>query len=151
MKAENTGVLYVIREARVQDAAAIANLSCKCLGYEYDEEKTARKLRILLEGGRDRIFVAVFSGKVAGYIHANDYDTLYFDHMKNVMGIAVSDEYRRYGVGRALLEAVEEWARESGACGVRLVSGASRSGAHSFYRACGYGSGRQQLNFKKMF
>ena len=55
------------------------------------------------------------------------------------------------GIGRRLLEAVEEWARAEGCAGVRLVSGASREGAHAFYRSCGYDGGKKQLNFKKMW
>lgn len=35
--------------------------------------------------------------------------------------------------------------------GVRLVSGATRSDAHEFYRHCGYGGDKRQINFKKMF
>ncbi|MDO4298340.1 MAG: hypothetical protein Q4C59_07695 [Lachnospiraceae bacterium] len=35
--------------------------------------------------------------------------------------------------------------------GVRLVSGASRTGAHEFYRCCGYGGEKEQVNFKKFF
>lgn len=39
--------------------------------------------------------------------------------------------------------------RETGASGVRLVSGASRTEAHTFYRRMGYGGEKPQLNFKK--
>ena len=46
--------------------------------------------------------------------------------------------------------AVEQWASETGAAGVRLVSGGSRADAHAFYRHCGYVDGKEQLNFKKM-
>lgn len=65
------------------------------------------------------------------------------------MGIAVSKQYKRQGVGKALLEAVEEWAKKTGASGVRLVSGETRSGAHAFYRYCGYEGEKRQINFKK--
>lgn len=71
--------------------------------------------------------------------------------MKNIMGIAVDASHRREGIGTALLTAVENWAQQSGAAGVRLVSGASRAQAHLFYRSLGYGDGRQQRNFKKYF
>ncbi|MEG0711801.1 MAG: GNAT family N-acetyltransferase, partial [Niameybacter sp.] len=84
-----------------------------------------------------------------GYVHANDYDVIYAPHMKNIMGIAVSKQYKRQGVGKALLEAVEEWAKKTGASGVRLVSGETRSGAHTFYRYCGYEGEKRQINFKK--
>lgn len=54
------------------------------------------------------------------------------------------------GAGRLLLEAAESWAKEIGAAGVRLSSGASRSGAHEFYRRMGYDSEKLQIRFMKL-
>ena len=84
-------------------------------------------------------------------MHLCNYDLLYFDSMKNVMGIAVSSEYRRQGIGRKLLTAAEERARADGASAVRLSSGESRTGAHAFYRSLGYSGTKKQLNLKKEF
>lgn len=86
-----------------------------------------------------------------GYVHACDYELLYAPPMKNIMGIAVLKAYKRRGIGRALLEEVEVWARKTGCAGVRLVSGAAKTGAHAFYRQCGYSGNKMQLNLKKMF
>lgn len=88
---------------------------------------------------------------MVGYVHANDHDVIYAPPMKNIMGIAVLSDHKKKGIGRALLAAVENWAQKKEAAGVRLVSGAKRTAAHDFYRHCGYGNERQQLNFKKMF
>ncbi len=71
--------------------------------------------------------------------------------MKNIMGIAVNKDYQHRGIGSALLRQVEQWARQTGAAGVRLVSGATRIGAHAFYHQCGYAGDKAQLNLKKMF
>ncbi len=140
-----------IREAISDDYQSLYELNRDEMGYDYPLDKTKEKLLRLLQSSSDKIFVAVDGGKVIGYIHVNDYDTLYAPHFKNVMGIAVSAEYKRKGVGRALISKAEEWARESGAEGIRLVSGSSRTGAHEFYRRCGYEGGKTQLNFKKLF
>ena len=143
--------MFAVRRAKIEDAAAIAELNCDDLGYEYPLEKTTDKLEKALGREQEAIFVAEYSGKVVGYIHACDYDVLYAPHMKDVLGIAVSNASRKMGIGAALLEAVEQWARDTGASGIRLVSGNSRAGAHAFYRHCGYADGKKQLNFKKMF
>ena len=140
---------YIIRECRIEDAAAIQRINAEDLGYDYSPEETKGKLTVLLASDRDMIFVAEVDGEVAGYVHANDYDLIYAPSMKNIMGIAVSGKCRRMGIGRALLEKVEQWAAQTGTKGVRLVSGGTRLGAHEFYRRQGYGEGRQQLNFKK--
>ena len=141
---------FKIREATTNDVGAITNLNKMELGYEYSVVDTAKKLEYVLASEKDKVLVAVVDDNVIGYIHANDYEVLYFPHMKNIMGIAVYSEYRKCGVGRALLDEVEKWAGETGAKGVRLVSGASRNGAHEFYRRCGYNGGKEQVNFKKM-
>ena len=138
-----------IREASHQDAEAIALLNREAMGYDYPAEDTARKLEIILRSDRDKVFVAVTGECVVGYIHANDYDVLYFPTMKNIMGIAVDSAYRRQGIGKLLLNAVEHWAKETGAEGIRLVSGANRTDAHQFYMDCGFEGGKKQLNFKK--
>lgn len=140
-----------IRQCEIIDSEAIYELNARELGYDYPKDKTKKKLKQLLESDRDKIFVALMDNIVVGYIHASDYDVIYAPHMKNIMGIAVSSALRKKGIGRALLSAVENWAQESGAGGVRLVSGETRIGAHEFYRHCGYGGDKQQINFKKMF
>ena len=102
-----------IRPARLSDAEAIARLCSDDLGYACTASFVRRKLAAALENPCARVFVAEAGGAVAGYIHAADYDVLYFDTMKNVLGLAVSADYRRQGIGTALLGAVEAWARET--------------------------------------
>ena len=76
---------------------------------------------------------------------------MYASHMKNIMSIAVDSRYKRQGIGTVLLTKIEQWAKESGAKGVRLVLRAIRKNAHAFYRSMGYGHEKQQINLKKMF
>ncbi len=140
---------FFVRSALIADAADINRLCRIELGYDYPLEETEKKLKTALADDSCRVFTAVISGRIAGFVHAESYDVLYYPHMKNILGIAVSGEYRRMGIGTALLNAVEEWAKTSGAAGVRLVSGAERTGAHEFYRQRGYIGGKNQINFKK--
>lgn len=147
----NMSMEFIVRECCINDAEYIQELNCNEMNYDYSVENTKLKLKKLLMSDKDKIFVAVADNKVVGYIHANDYDVIYAPSMKNIMGIAVSSAYRRNGIGEELLRKIEEWAEASGAKGIRLVSGASRAGAHEFYRHMGYDSGKQQLNFKKYF
>lgn len=142
---------YIIREAVLEDAVAICELNSKEMGYEYPLSRTREKLSQLLHSDTDKIYVAVCENAVVGYVHANDYDLLYASHLKNIMGIAVFREYTKIGIGKALLSKVEEWAKETGAKGVRLVSGSTRTEAHEFYHRCGYSGDKQQLNLKKIF
>ncbi len=140
-----------IRPAVPGDCEALARLNRESMGYDYPPEKTEEQLKKLLSDGKNGVFVAEAEGKVVGYVHLTDYDLLYADPMKNIMGIAVDPACRRMGVGKRLLEAGEKWAKESGATGVRLVSGETRTGAHAFYRSLGYEGSKMQLNLKKTF
>lgn len=140
-----------IRPAVPGDYEALARLDRESMGYDYPLEKTKEQLEKLLSDGRNGIFVAEAAGEVVGYVHLVDYDLLYSDPMKNIMGIAVDPSCRRLGIGRMLLEAGENWAKETGAAGVRLVSGETRTGAHAFYRSLGYEGNKMQLNLKKIF
>ncbi|NLV81835.1 MAG: GNAT family N-acetyltransferase [Synergistaceae bacterium] len=125
---------FKIRQCEISDTKAIYDLNVCEMGYDYKEEKTKEKLKELLESDKDKILVALIDNIIVGYVHANNHDVIYAPHMKNIMGIAVSSNVKKQGIGRALLKAIEEWAQESGACGIRIVSGATRTGAHEFYR-----------------
>lgn len=142
---------YIIRELLMDDSEGIYLLNKNEMGYDYPFDETRERLSKLSESSVDRIFVAVNGKEVIGYVHANDYDLIYFPHMKNIMGIAVADHWKRKGVGRALLQQVEVWAKETNAKGVRLVSGATRTAAHEFYHRCGYSGDKAQVNLTKMF
>lgn len=138
-----------IRLCVAEDAISIHRLNKDEMGYDFPLMETEKLLIDIISRGTDRIFVAESDGEVIGYIHACDYQLLYSESMKNIMGIAVDSRYKRRGVGSMLLKAVEDWAARSGAQSVRLTSGEERTEAHKFYRACGYCCGKKQLNFRK--
>ena len=138
----------LIREATIEDAFAICNISCADLGYDCCCEFVSTRISNL-DKGREKVFVAEVNGIVSGYIHAEKYQTLYFEPMINILGLAVSSEFRRRGIGRMLLKRAEHWANEVGIHKIRLNSGASRKEAHSFYRAMGYSNEKGQIRFIK--
>src|SRR5262245_27698489 len=47
--------------------------------------------------------------------------------------LAVSPEHRSAGIGKLLLDAAKDWARERGATHLELDSGLARTEAHRFY------------------
>jgi len=140
-----------IRLAVESDFQRIYELNRDSLGYEYPIEKTRERLKYILTRNTDRIWVACVDDLVVGYIHGADYECTYSDTLKNIMAIAVDERYRRNGIGRRLLENLEDWAMESGCIGVRLVSGYNREQAHQFYSRCGYVFRKNQKNFIKLF
>lgn len=140
-----------IRECVISDYKSIYQLNRDAFGYHYDLDKTKYRLGEILVRTTDKIYVACIEGRVVGYIHGSDYECTYSDSLKNIMAIAVDEGYRGKGVGKALLAAVEDWAKRCNCCGVRLVSGFDRTNAHEFYLHCGYVNRKQQKNFIKFF
>lgn len=137
-----------IRKAEPRDADAICTICSNDLGYPCEASFVKRKIESLCDS-REAAYVAVASGSTVGYIHVEKYDTLYFETMANILGLAVLSKYQHQGIGKKLIGAAENWAAENGIQGMRLNSGISRTAAHAFYRHLGYGSEKEQLRFIK--
>ena len=159
-----------IRHAAASDIPAMNELFQKDLGYAECTLEIVEKQFAGLDNSREAVFIAeaestYASGDshdgspdvtsdarlfpIAGVIHVEKYNVLYFPTMANILGIAVAADFRRQGIGSALLKRAEEWARENGAGSMRLNSGESRKKAHEFYRALGYIDDKKQLRFIK--
>ena len=136
-----------IREASLNDVELLCKLNKEELGYDYDLKSMKERLKYLLNIPSNKILVALINEEIVGYVHGVDYDLFYSNHMKNIMGIAVSEKYKRNGIGKLLMLKIEEWAKDTGAVGVRLNSGSSRLLAHEFYLSCGYELKKEQKNF----
>ena len=138
----------MIREATINDYIAIQKISSEDLGYDCSVELVKDRLKSL-DKSREKVFVAVADDKVVGFVHAEKFNTLYYDSMVNIQGLAVANKYRKNGFGKALMYAAEKWAKENGIKKVRLNSGFSRKDAHIFYRSIGYDNEKEQIRFMK--
>ena len=54
------------------------------------------------------------------------------------------------GIGKQLMQKIEQAASERDLVGVRLNSGETRTGAHKFYESIGYSSDKNQKRFLKI-
>lgn len=140
----------VIRPARPADAGAIAWLCETALGYHDEPDLISERMAVMLDKPDHLVLVAEQEGAVLGFAHACNYDQLYAPHMKNLMAIAVTSEARGRGIGKLLLAEVEDWARESEASAIRVVSGEARLDAHHMYRSSGYGGEKGKRSFYKI-
>lgn len=140
-----------IRPARVTDAESIYQLIDQELGYQPDSSSFNKQFAKRLGESTDRIVVVALAGQVVGFVHACEYPSLLMSTLKDVLALAVDHRLQHQGLGRSLLQEVENWAQETGAEGIRLLSGSTRHGAHQFYEACGYERLGEKVNFRKMF
>ena len=142
---------FNIRRVNLSDAEDIYHINKTSLGYDYDLNKQRNKIQKVIQDDSQVIFVAEIDNKAVGYIHLVNYDVIYADNYKNCLGLAVDNNYKRMGIGSALLSKGELWAKENGAAGIRLCSGIERESAHKFYLANGYVENKIQKNLRKIF
>ena len=141
---------FRIRDARLGDAEAIWKLNVEVMNYEYPLEPMVEQLSALLEKKSHKLYVAVEDGKVVGYIHGVDFETLYSPPMKRILTFAVDENYRGKGIGRALLEKLEDWAISDGAYTVCVTVDEEVRACRVCVNACGYERTSDQVHFRKL-
>jgi GNAT superfamily N-acetyltransferase len=139
-----------IREARAEDSDRIAVL-CGQLGYPVTMAEIGERLGSqTVRHGSGVVYVADLPDRpVAGWVQAFVREILLVDRNAELGGLVVDEEQRGLGIGRALMEAVEEWARAQGCKSVWVRSNVIREGAHRFYRHIGYEIVKTQVTFRK--
>jgi GNAT superfamily N-acetyltransferase len=126
-----------VRAATAADAAPLAVL------FEQFEHPTpaepipARLARLLAHDGQ--ALVAEGDGALLGVATVQIVHSLVDDAPRGMLtALVVHEDTRGQGVGRALVAAVEAWARERGANRVVVTTALRRAGAHAFYERIGY-------------
>ena len=101
-------------------------------GWSADRAREA--LREAIRSEESAVLLAEHRGEPLGFVTAYlELNSVRFGQRCWIEDLAVSPEHRSRGVGRALLEAAKDWARERGATHLELDSGESRHDAHRFY------------------
>ncbi len=138
----------IIRTACLSDAHAVAEIYKFDLGYETDINLIKKRLNNL-DNNRETVFVAELDGEVVGVIHAETFETLYYKPIANVLSLAVRENRRQQGIGKALMSEVEKWSKSKGLDEIRIESACHRKAAHGFYRKIGFDSEKNQIRFLK--
>lgn len=140
-----------VREIRVTDYRDIylLNQDFNPNLHLFSEEKVKEKIEIITSKTKDVIFVYEFNNEVIGYIHGSPYELLFSDSLINVLGFVVKEQYRSQGIGSMLIERLEQWGKNNGFSGMKILSHPSRTHAHRFYERRGYQFTKDQKNFIK--
>ncbi len=138
----------MIRKYEISDHVDICKICNKELRYNCEKSLVSKQLENLNEG-REMVFVAELNARVVGSIHVEKYNVLYLDSMVNILGLAVLSNYQKQGLGRKLIDAAIQWAKEMGIYTLRLNSGINRKEAHQFYRRIGFVEEKEQYRFIK--
>jgi GNAT superfamily N-acetyltransferase len=130
----------VIRAAEADETAALV------AGYDWlftppgaipphwDTELAAARLRDAIDRNDAEVLVADDHGAVVGICTVYlDIESVRFGRRAWVEDLAVHHDHRSAGLGKALLDAAKDWARERGATHLELDSSETRVDAHRFY------------------
>lgn len=105
------------------------------------ERLMRRFLADLTGSGHSFLFVAELDGRTVGFISGELREgspTFRQRTWASVDDVFVEPEYRNLGVGRALLQSVEAWARERNADGISLQVAAANQRGRRFYEGLGF-------------
>ena len=127
----------VIRSPRPADYVRIAELAGQ-LGYPSTRPQIAARLRALRARRDFAVLVAECEGEVAGWLGAYVFRSVEIDATVKISGLVVAEGARSGGIGKRLLAAVEEWARQLGCATVSVNTNVKRRRAHGFYLKNGY-------------
>ncbi len=127
-----------LRSAVHADADDVAHLLCE-MGYPCEIDEAFERIDVIAGNERQVLVVARRDGAVCGLIAL---DFMYYLPLGTttcrVTALVVTSTAQGLGIGRQLLKEAERRARAGGASRIELTSGAQRTEAHAFYRACGY-------------
>jgi GNAT superfamily N-acetyltransferase len=145
----DTSLELTVRSAILDDAPDLARLS-GLLGYPAEASSVEDRLSRLLASTTDAVFVAQLgSGAVAGWVHAAEQELLESGRRCEILGLIVDQERRGAGVGRALVEQVEDWARSRNLEQIAVRSNVLRQESHPFYERMGYQRTKTQHAYRK--
>jgi GNAT superfamily N-acetyltransferase len=141
-------ITTIILRARPEDAERLAELATQ-LGYPSTTQQVTERFAIISGNEGHAVFVAEKGGQVIGWVHVYLHSLLICDREAEITSLVVDETQHGAGIGRMLVQAAEEWAREHGCVNVCVPCNVIRSKAHEFYRRMGYDIMKTQHYFRK--
>jgi GNAT superfamily N-acetyltransferase len=139
----------ILRPAMESDAAELARLTSQ-LGYPVSEAAMRTRLARMLGSSEDKILVAEQApGELAGWIHGFLSQLLESDYRVEIGGLIVDERCRRTGIGRQLVQGIEDWAAERGVIELSVRCREERIESHQFYESLSFRRVKTQRVFRK--
>ena len=123
----------LVRHFQDTDESAVVALWSEVLPDRAPHNDPLTAIRKKLAVDRDLFFVAVVDGQVAGTVMGG-----YDGHRGWIYSVAVAPSQQRRGIGRALIERLEEELSARGCLKVNLQVRACNEGVVAFYKKLGY-------------
>jgi ribosomal-protein-alanine N-acetyltransferase len=131
-----------LRAFRPSDLETLHQIDQACFppGVSYSCDELAR----FIAGWRAKTWVAEDRKRIVGFLVANRHTAMPFAH---IVTVDVVEGWRRRGVGGALMDAAEKWARQVSLRGISLETAEDNFAARAFYAARGYAKHRRVKNY----
>ncbi|MEH2176974.1 GNAT family N-acetyltransferase [Nostoc sp.] len=140
-----------IRQAEIKDVERIASL-CGQLEYSVTNQQIEQRLTKIKNNDAHIVYVATVEDEyVIGWAHAHICESIVIPTPAIILGLVVDKDYRHSGIGRFLMQQIEQWASLAGCDSVLLRSNLKRKEAHLFYEKIDYSNIKQSLTFQKKF
>lgn len=132
-----------------RDLSQVAKL-CGELGYTVSPSEIAERFQWITASQSNALAVAENAeGNVIGWIHVATTLALTDTVRAEIVGIVVTEAYRRKGVGKQLVHYAEEWAKNHRHIRIRVRAQALRENTQEFYKDIGYDLRKIQNVFVK--
>ena len=144
----------MFREINIVDTPEVAEICKTALGYDVDIENVKRQIEKLTNDKKHHTIIGYEdekTRKIIGFVHAQMYEGFYSDLGLNVLGLAVNPDFQGRGIGKKLMNKLEEYAVDNNISFIRLNSALKREEAHKFYEHIGYTCDKVQKRFIKVF
>ena len=145
---------YMFRGINIEDAQEVAEICKVALGYDIDVENVKTQIEKLTNDKNQHIIIGCedkSTRKIIGFVHAQMYESFYSGLGLNILGLAVNPDFQGKGIGRKLMNELEDYAIDNNISFIRLNSAMKREEAHKFYEHIGYTCDKVQKRFIKVF
>lgn len=140
--------IFSIRSAEVRDAPELARLSGE-LGYPATAAVLSARLQRLQARGDFGVMVAAGNYGLWGWLAVERSLSLVSDEHAEIVALVVDARARECGIGRALVDAAEDWARERDLLRIRVRSNSIRPASNIFYDRLGFDRTKSQHVYDK--
>ncbi len=120
------------------------------LGYIFTIEEVRARLVLLAASGTDPVLLAIEDSRAVGLIALHCASMLHQRELvARITALVVRDDARGKGIGRILVDAGANLARQAGCGAMELTTATHRTEAQAFYKALGFTT--SSLRFGRVF
>ena len=134
-----------MEKAHLEKVAALSEQ----LGYPVTIDELSRRWVNLSSNERHALLVCEENDHTVGWVHVELVEDLIEEEKAEIKAIVVDENSRGNGVGRALIEAAEKWAKTYRLHTIYLNCNILRTRTHKFYQRAGFREYKTSLFFEK--